>query len=88
MKEDSGSYASVPEGLPKTSITRDDAITACGGLDNENNYDLISNDEWQAIAHNIEGVASQLVRADSAGAANKLSIGGDWTRFCRDLRSL
>jgi formylglycine-generating enzyme required for sulfatase activity len=47
-----GKAVSQPEGLPWTSINRADATAACqlNGL----GYDLITNDEWQAVARAIE----------------------------------
>ncbi len=48
--------ASVAAGLPQVSINRDAAIAECASLGA--GYDLISNDEWQAMARNIEGVES------------------------------
>jgi hypothetical protein len=52
-----GSVAvSQPTGTPWGTITRAEAVTACQA--NGSRYDLISNDQWQAIARNIENVAS------------------------------
>jgi hypothetical protein len=58
MKKDpDGSTAvAAPTGSPWVSITRDNARAACQGLGV--NYDLISNEQWQAIVRNIAGVAS------------------------------
>lgn len=47
---------SVAEGVPWRHISRDNAIAECQSLGT--GYDLITNDEWQTIARNIEGVAS------------------------------
>ena len=60
------SIASVPDsrssGTPWVGISRDQAITACQSLNGlfggNENYDLVSNAQWQAIARNIESVAS------------------------------
>ena len=42
--------------LPWVSINRGNSITACQGMGT--NYDLITNDEWQSLARNIELVGS------------------------------
>lgn len=47
---------SIPETLPWTVITQAGAITAC--QTNGTSYDLISNSEWQALARNLESVAT------------------------------
>lgn len=58
MKKDpDGSTAiATPTGDLWVFITRDNARAACQGLGV--NYDLISNEQWQAIVRNITGVAS------------------------------
>lgn len=53
----SGSVAvSTPSGTPWVSITKAAAATACQA--NGTGYDLISNDQWQSIAQNIEGIGA------------------------------
>ena len=55
MKDDgSGNAVSKPTGLPNHSLSRDQAITKCADIGT--GYKLIKNDEWQAIARNIENV--------------------------------
>jgi hypothetical protein len=44
---------SVPQNLPWTGISRSDARAACEA--NGTKYKLITNDQWQTIARNIEG---------------------------------
>ncbi len=47
---------SLPEGLPWNDLNHQEAILAC--KNNGPEYDLISNDEWTAIARNIADVPS------------------------------
>ncbi|MEA9355759.1 hypothetical protein SHI21_06090 [Bacteriovorax sp. PP10] len=57
MKDDGyGTPASVAAGTPWVSIDRSAARAKCQSLGGS--YDLISNDQWQTIARNIAGVAS------------------------------
>ena len=57
MKNDgSGNAISKHTGLPYTNLTRDQAITKCTDIGDD--YDLITNDEWQALARSIESVGS------------------------------
>ena len=57
MKENFGNkVVSRPRGLPIVSISRTDAINSCQDLGEL--YDLVTNDEWQSIARNIEMVPS------------------------------
>lgn len=58
MKKDADGNTALatPTGSLWVSITRDNARAACQGLGI--NYDLISNEQWQAIVRNIAGVAS------------------------------
>ena len=53
----SGNAISQAASLPWVSISRDDSITKCQAM-GDAGYDLITNDEWQSIARNIENVAS------------------------------
>ena len=53
MKEIDGEIVSSYEGSPKVSITQKKALAACEDLGKK--YNLITNDEWQTIARNIEG---------------------------------
>lgn len=57
MKNDGyGTPTSVAAGAPWTSIDRVESRGKCQSLGGS--YDLISNDQWQTIARNIAGVAS------------------------------
>ena len=57
MKNDgSGKAVSKPQGKPWVLITRSDAITKC--TSRGSHYDLMTNDEWQVVARNIELVGS------------------------------
>ncbi|USN47023.1 MAG: hypothetical protein H6626_12630 [Pseudobdellovibrionaceae bacterium] len=73
---------SVPEGRPWREIDRDHAIDECRSLNSESaeldrdndvntdgTYDLITNDEWQTIARNIEQVASNWEENKVGGAS-------------------
>lgn len=51
-----GAPVSKADGAPWTSINRDNARMKCRSLGH--GYDLISNDQWQAIGRNIVNVAS------------------------------
>lgn len=56
MKEnlDNNLPESTPSGMPWVNITRDNAILKCQNLGI--GFDLISNDQWQILARNIENV--------------------------------
>lgn len=54
MKSVGGTATSIPSKSPWVSITRDDAVTRCQLLGT--GYQLISNNQWQTIARNIETV--------------------------------
>ena len=55
MKDDgSGGAISKAQGTPYVRINRNDAITKCQEIGS--GYDLITNDEWQSLARNIEMV--------------------------------
>ena len=56
MKNVGGVATSQAAATPWVSITRDAARTACSNLGA--GYSLITNDQWQAIARNIEQVAA------------------------------
>ena len=71
-KDASNNAISQAASLPYTSINRDDSITKCKGIGS--GYDLITNDEWQSIARNIELVGSNWAN-DSVGDAGGLSTG-------------
>ena len=59
---------------PSSAPTREEAITDCQGLeDSPSKYDLITNDEWQALAHHIEGVADNW--SSGSVGSGELSIG-------------
>ena len=68
----SGGVISQAASLPWVSIDRDDSITECTDLGAK--YDLITNDEWQSIARNIELVGSNWANG-SVGNAGGLSTG-------------
>ena len=73
MKNDGRGHAiSQAAGLPYTNITRDNAIDKC--QDMGLGYDLISNDEWQALAQNIELVPGNWAGA-IVGSSGGLSAG-------------
>ena len=71
-KDASNNAVSQAASLPYTSINRDDSITKCKGIGS--GYDLITNDEWQSIARNIELVGSNWANG-SVGDAGGLSTG-------------
>ena len=69
MRKDAfGNAVSVAEGLPWVNINRGGAIHACQRMGRK--FDLITNDEWQALAKNLELVDSNW----SGGAVGKGSI--------------
>ena len=68
----SGGAISQAASLPWVNINRNDSITECTDLGGK--YDLITNDEWQSIARNIEDVASNW-KNDTLGDAGGLSTG-------------
>ena len=61
-------------GTPWVSINRDSSITKCTDIDSNGKYDLITNDEWQSVARNIELVGSNWANG-SVGNAGGLSTG-------------
>ena len=61
-------------GTPWVSINRDSSITKCTDIDDNGKYDLITNDEWQSVARNIELVGSNWANG-SVGDAGGLSTG-------------
>lgn len=71
MKNDGyGTAVSVAAGAPWINITRGVARSSCQNLGA--GYDLISNDQWQTIARNIAGVASNWSGAAvGSGAINQ-----------------
>lgn len=54
--DDSDHFVSQAEGAPYVHVNRNKAIANCASMGE--GYDLITNDEWQAIARNIEQVDS------------------------------
>ena len=55
MREsNSGTAVSIPIRTPRTNLNRDKALLKC--IEMGSNYDLITNDQWQSIARNIEQV--------------------------------
>ena len=71
-KDGSGNAVSQAAGPPWANINRDDSITKCTDLGGK--YDLITNDEWQSIARNIEFVGSNWATG-SVGNAGGLNTG-------------
>ena len=71
-KDGSGNAISQPTSYPYRYITRDDSITKCQDIDT--GYDLITNDEWQSIARNIEFVTSNWANG-TVGDEGGLSVG-------------
>ena len=73
MKND-GSHNAVSQanGIPYTTISRDEAILKC--QDMGLGYDLISNDEWQTVARNIELVPSNWAHS-TVGSLGGLNAG-------------
>ncbi|KHD88275.1 MAG: hypothetical protein OM95_08955 [Bdellovibrio sp. ArHS] len=71
MKSNSGAK-SEPAGNPWVSINRDDSRTQCTNLGGK--YDLISNNQWQTIARNIEQVPSNW----SGGAVGNGKLARGW----------
>ena len=71
MKSNLGLAVSGPQGLPWVMISRDHAIMACKDMGDK--YDLISNDEWQSLARNIESVSANWDQGfvGSAGGLNQ-----------------
>ena len=61
-------------GTPWRNINRDDSITECTNIDSNGKYDLITNDEWQSIARNIELVGSNW-KNGTVGDTGGLSTG-------------
>ena len=74
MKRDSATGAAVSEasGIPWTRVFRQSAITKCQEMGS--GHDLITNDEWQTLARNIEGVASNWGEG-TVGSASGLNQG-------------
>ena len=68
----SGNAISQAGSTPWANINRDDSITKCTGIGS--GYDLITNDEWQSIARNIELVGSNWANG-SVRDAGGLSTG-------------
>ena len=68
----SGGAISQAASLPWVNINRNDSITECTDLGGK--YDLITNDEWQSIARNIEDVASNWANG-TVGDTGGLSTG-------------
>ena len=72
MKNDGADNAlSRASGTPYVDVTRNEAITKCQQLGS--GYDLITNDEWQTIARNIERVALnwELAQIGSVGGLSR-----------------
>ena len=70
----SNNAVSQAAGTPWANINRDNSITKCTDIDSNGKYDLITNDEWQSIARNIENVESNWATG-SVGNAGGLSTG-------------
>ena len=77
----SGSKAtSTYAGQPHANISRDDSGSTVGAINRcqalGDGYDLITNDEWQALARNIESVGSNW-SGGQVGSGQGLSVGYD-----------
>ena len=70
----SGGAISQAAGTPWVNISRNESITECTDLGGNGKYDLITNDEWQSIARNIELVGSNW-KNGSVGDTEGLSTG-------------
>ena len=73
-KDASNNAVSQAAGTPWVSINRDSSITKCTDINSNGKYDLITNDEWQSIARNIELVGSNW-KNGTVGDAGGLSTG-------------
>ena len=71
----SGNAISQAASTPYVDINRDDSITKCQAM-GTTGYDLITNDEWQSIARNIELVGSNW-KNSTVGDAGGLSTGNN-----------
>ncbi len=67
-----GNVLAIASGTPYINISRDDAITKCQELGE--GFDLITNDEWQTVARNIELVGSNW-KNSTVGDPGGLSTG-------------
>ena len=75
----SGKAISQAASTPWVNINRNSSITKCTDIDSNGKYDLITNDEWQSIARNIENVTSNW-KNGSVGDSGGLSVGhSDYT---------
>lgn len=54
-KQQGALASSSPGGIPWVNVNRDEALAACQA--NGSGFDLISNDEWQTLARDIEAVS-------------------------------
>ena len=72
MKSVSGVATSRAEGRPWGRIFRDTAITKCTDLGQD--YGLMTNDEWQTVARDIELIPGNW-GGEQVGSAQGLSIG-------------
>jgi len=72
MKDDgSGNAVSQASGSPWTNISQTTALAKCQAMGT--GYDLISNEQWQSIARNIEATATNW--SGSAVGSGMLSVG-------------
>ena len=72
----SGNVISQAASTPWVSINRDDSIAKCAAINSNGKYDLITNDEWQSVARNIELVGSNW-KNGTVGDAGGLSVGAE-----------
>ena len=72
MKVVGGTATSQAKSKPTVLITRNSAKTKCSELGS--GYALMTNDEWQTVARNIEGISSNW-GGGTVGSAQGLSIG-------------
>ena len=72
MKQVGSTVVSQAPNSPYTRVSRNNAVTQCQSLGA--GYDLITNDEWQAVARNIELVPGNW-GGGFIGSAQGLSIG-------------
>ncbi len=74
-KKDGDKAVSNATGVPWTGISQVDARAKCNALGST--YDLISNPEWMAIAHNLEKVASNWTDGTvGMGCLKRGNVGG------------
>ncbi|MCA9623734.1 MAG: hypothetical protein KC731_32150 [Myxococcales bacterium] len=68
--DDSSALASTPEGKPYTNVTAPEARLACAGA----GYTLVTNDEWQTLARQLERTADNWAEG-VVGSAGGMNVG-------------